>query len=281
VLSGASRSELESLLYDDVPNGDLTTEGLGFAHVAGEMTFKARDAMVLAEAESAASLIEMTGCRVSLDVQSGSRLVAGQTILTAQGKAGSLYASWKVAQTLIETWSGVATVARAIVDAAQEVSPRIVVGCTRKHVPGTKSFAVRAIRAGGATVHRLGLSETVLVFSHHRDFLRNEPLPELVRRLRGKAPEQKLIIEVTSLDDARAAAEAGFDVIQIDKLKPAEVAEIVQAISGTGRRPTISAAGGINAGNAAVYAKTGVDLLVTSAPYFGRPCDVKVDIRPV
>ncbi len=280
MLSGASRAELESLLRDDVPNGDLTTEGLGLTRIAGEMTFKARDGMIVAEVESAASLLEMTGSRVSLDVRSGDRLAAGQTILTAQGKGGSLFAASKVAQALIETWSGVATAARAIVDAAQQVSPRIVIGCTRKHVPGTKSFAVRAVRAGGATMHRLGLSETVLVFAHHRAFLRDEPLSTLVQRLRRAAPEQKLIIEVTSLEEARSANEAGFDVIQVDKLKPEAVAEIVAGIDGTGRRPMISATGGVNAGNAAAYAKTGVDMLVTSAPYFARPLDVKVDIRP-
>lgn len=36
------------------------------------------------------------------------------------------------------------------------------------------------------------------------------------------------------------------------------------------------AAGGVNAGNAAAYAATGVDILVTSAPYFAAPGDVKV-----
>jgi len=281
LLSAASRTELEALLRDDVPNGDLTTESLGIAHAAGEMTLKARDAMVLAEVESAAALLETIGCRVSLQARSGNRLDSGDTILTAHGNAGSLFAGWKVAQTLIETWSGVATAARAIVDAARGVSPHVVIGCTRKHVPGTKSFAVRAVRAGGATIHRLGLSETVLVFSQHRDFLRDQPLSALARKLRAMAPEQKLIIEVTSLDEAKAAGEAGFDVIQIDKLSPAKVTEIVSTFAAMTHRPMISATGGINADNAAAYAKTGVDMLVTSAPYFGRPCDVKVAIRPI
>jgi molybdenum transport protein len=95
-----------------------------------------------------------------------------------------------VAQTLVEIWSGIATAARAIVDAATAVSPDVVVACTRKNVPGTKSYAVRAVRAGGAVMHRLGLSETVLVFPEHRAFLGDEPLRETVRRLRRAAPEK-------------------------------------------------------------------------------------------
>jgi molybdenum transport protein len=81
----ASRSELEKLLADDVPHGDLTTESLGLGAHEGEMAFSARDAMVLAEAESAASLLEIAGCRVALEAQSGEKLAAGAPILGARG----------------------------------------------------------------------------------------------------------------------------------------------------------------------------------------------------
>ena len=42
----------------------------------------------------------------------------------------------------------------------------------------------------------------------------------------------------------------------------------------------ISAAGGINAENAAAYAETGVDILVLSSVYFGKPADIGVIIHP-
>jgi molybdenum transport protein len=272
--------ELETLLADDVPNGDLTTEALGIGHLEGEMVFAARGAMVLAEAESAAALLELAGCNVSLRAQSGDRLEPGATILVAQGRAGSLHSGWKIAQTLIEVWSGVATAARGIVDAARAVSPQIAVACTRKNVPGTKSFAVRAIRAGGAAVHRLGLSETVLVFPEHRAFLVGEPLADTVKRLRTAAPEKKLVIEATSIEDALAAAEAEFDVIQAEKFSPEEIAALVSGLAQGRRRPLIAAAGGINANNAPAYAEAGADILVTSAPYQARPCDVQVRFVP-
>ena len=41
----------------------------------------------------------------------------------------------------------------------------------------------------------------------------------------------------------------------------------------------ILAAGGVNGDNAAAYAATGVDVLVTTWPYFGRPADIKVVMR--
>lgn len=280
--TAASRAELEALLADDVPNGDLTTEALGIGAAAGTMQFVARDSMVLALAEDAAAIIELAGCRVELLASSGSRLEPGKPILTAHGSASALLRSWKVAQTLIEVWSGVATEAQAIVAAATAVAPRIAVACTRKNIPGTKRFAVAAVKAAGAGMHRLGLSETVLVFPEHRTFLGTEPFVGMVDRLRQAVPEKKLVVEVNTIEAAIVAAAVGFDVIQAEKFTPAEIATLVARTSvAVGRaRPLVAAAGGIHAGNAAAYAQAGANILVTSSPYLARPRDVQVTIGP-
>jgi len=279
----ASRAELERLLADDVPHGDLTTEALGIGAAHGVMRFVARDAMVLALAEDAAAIIELAGCRVELSARTGHRLAPGMPILTAHGEAAALLKSWKVAQALIEIWSGVATSARAIVDAARAVAPDIAVACTRKNIPGTKQYAVAAVKAGGAVMHRLGLSETVLMFPEHRAFLEKIPLTDVVEQLRRAAPEKRLVAEVTSFEAAIQLAVAGFDVIQAEKFAPAEIAALVarmKAMSSVWNRPIVAAAGGINAGNVAAYAEAGADIVVTSSPYLAKPCDVQVHIAP-
>ncbi len=279
----ASRAELEALLEDDVPYGDLTTEALGIGALPGIMRFVARDPMVLALAEDAAAIIELAGCRVELFAKSGDRLAPGSLILAARGEASALLRSWKVAQTLIEIWSGVATSARAIVDAARAASPHIAIACTRKNIPGTKRFAVAAVRAGGAVMHRLGLSETVLVFPEHRVFLGKVAPSDMVGQLRRAAPEKRLVVEVTTLQAAVEMAVAGFDVIQAEKFSPADIAALVarmKAMSSVWSRPLVAAAGGINAGNVAAYAQAGADIVVTSSPYLAKPCDVQVQIAP-
>jgi len=276
----ASRSELEALLADDVPFGDLTTHALGLDAAAGTMTFAARDAMVLALAEDAAALIELAGAKVELHAGSGDQLVRGAPILSASGPAGALLRGWKVAQTLIEIWSGVASEARAMVAAVAAVSADVVVACTRKNVPGTKRFAVAAIRAGGAVMHRLGLSESVLVFPEHVAFCATVPLADLAARLRRAAPEKRLVIEVASIEAALAAAQAGFDVVQTEKFSPAEIAALSASLRRERTRPLIAAAGGINPANAAAYAEAGADVIVTSFPYQAKPRDVQVRISP-
>ena len=103
----------------------------------------------------------------------------------------------------------------------------------------------------------------------------------MVRRLRVAAPEKKLVIEVADADAAIRAADAGFDVIQMEKFAVAEIERTVDGVRA--RRPgvVLAAAGGIDPDNAGPHVAAGADMLVTSWPYTARPRDVQVDLRPV
>jgi molybdenum transport protein len=271
--------ELERLIAEDVPYGDLTTEALGIGTERGRIRFAARNAMVVAAIEEAAVIFGLAEIDASLHVHAGDAVDPGALLLVGDGSARALHRAWKVAQTLVEIWSGVATATRALVSAARAVRPDIAVACTRKNVPGTKALSIAAVRAGGAVAHRLGLSETILVFPEHRVFRGNADLATIVRDLRGRAPEKKLVIEVNSIDDGVAAARAGFDVIQTEKFSPDMVADLVSALAPATPRAVVAAAGGINPDNAGAYARAGADVLVTSWPYSARPADVAVTIE--
>jgi len=270
---------LDAYLADDVPLLDLTTHVLGIGGAGGRMTFCARGSMVLACAEEAARLVERSGATALLHKVSGDALETGEAILTATGPASALLRSWKIAQTLVEVASGIATATRAIVDAARAAAPEVSVACTRKHAPGTKPLSVKAILAGGAVPHRLGLGETILIFPEHRAFLVGVPETAIVASARRGAAEKKIVVEVADMAEAVAFAAAGADVIQAEKFTADLVARLRSAIDGLVPRPLIAAAGGIDAGNAATYAAAGADILVTSAPYWAKPRDVAVRIE--
>ena len=266
---------LDRLLADDVPNGDLTTFALGIGGVPGVMEFRARGEMVVAGIEIAADMIRRVGADASISMPSGSKVKAGTLLLTVKGSAAALHHSWKAAQTLTEILSGIATATRAIVDAVEAVDAKVRVACTRKTVPGARQLSMIAIRAGGAVPHRLGLSETILVFAEHRVFLTGVTLKGMAARLRREAPEKKLAIEVTTVAEARDAIEAGFDIIQLEKMTPAEVAS-VKHVAGAG--VLLAAAGGVTPANAGEYVRAGAGLIVSSWPYTAKPADVAVTI---
>jgi len=268
-------TELSALLADDVPCGDLTTDALHIGEQAARLEFRARQAMTVCASEEAVRLFELVGARAQLLSASGTRASAGELILQAQGSAAQLHRAWKTAQNLVEWASGIATATAAIVAAAGGAA----VACTRKNVPSTKAMSAKAIQAGGGIMHRLGLSETLLVFPEHCLFL-NETPTQTIERLRRTQPEKKIIVEVGHLDDAKHWRDAGADVLQLEKFTPDAVAACRQALEldTTAIRPLLAAAGGVRADNAGAYVAAGADFLVTSAPYTAAPKDVQVNI---
>ena len=271
--------ELRRWLAEDVPHGDLTTHALGIGNHRGRIRFEARQAMVAACSEEAGRIMALAGADMIECVPSGTALQTSGLLLAAQGRAATVHAGWKVAQTLLETAGGIAAAAQAIVEAVRQINSEVVVACTRKSLPGTRALSIKAILSGGAVPHRLGLSETILVFAQHRTFTGGASFPTIIDRLRRRVPEKKIVVEADTLAEAVAIADAGADIVQFDKASPAEIAALRRHCATRTPRPLVAAAGGIQAANAADYARAGADVIVTSSPYTARPLDVKVTME--
>ena len=271
-----SNTRLEYLMNEDVPYLDLTSEILGISEQPGRMEFFSREACVVAGVGEAARLAEMVGCEAEVLRKSGDRATPQETILRVTGPAGCLHQVWKPGLNLLDHLSAVATKTRAMVDAVHEVNPACEVLTTRKTMPGVKDLLVGAVMAGGAFPHWLGLSETVLVFDHHLEFLGGfDNFLRLIPEIRSRCIEKKLFVECTA-EQAPALVAAGVDGLQLDKLPVGELADLVKQVRAIDPRVTLVAAGGINPQNAADYAATGVDGLATTALYTAKPLDMSV-----
>ncbi len=269
---------LAHLIEEDVPYGDATVRLLGIESVPGKITCFPKEDCVVSGITLAERLFRMTGLEVERLAEDGARLAGRTPVLRATGPAGAIHAVYKTAQNVMEYCSGISTRARAMVDAAQAVNPACQVVTTRKHFPGTKTLALYAAQAGGALVHRTGLSESILVFDQHRVFT-DPALLKDIAALRVRDPERKIAVEAGSLEEALTFARSGADIVQCERFTPEEVRLLKSALLQEKYRTLISAAGGVNAANAADYATAGADFLVTTAPYFGRPADIKMQIE--
>lgn len=268
------------LLHEDVPFGDLTTRALEIGGQAGFMVFASRQPMTLCGTEEAARLIALAGAGVESFIPSGTALEADTEFLHAYGSAAALHQVWKTAQTLVEYLSGIATCTASMVARLREAGHAVPLACTRKNFPGLRVLSAKAVMAGGAILHRAGLSETLLVFPEHRAFLATDALAEQLAALKRSNPEKKVVVEVGSLDDALACAAAGADILQLERFSPAELAHCKTVLDEAGLHPLVAPAGGVTRANMLDYAEAGADFLVSSAPYFAPPQDVKVSLYP-
>jgi molybdenum transport protein len=260
--------ELLHLLRHEYALADSSASSVGLAALATRARFTAQNAMVVCGTEAAARLLGLAGAKARALRTSGASVEACNPLLEATGSGGAIHRAHKVAQALIAVLSGVATAARALVAAARSQSPSCAVACRCDRVAIGDSFARLAVEAGGATWHQSGRTNGVLVFAEPRALL--DPAVPLTTRfacLRAAAPERRLLAEATSVEEAMLQAEAGADMIQVERLPPDAVARIAARLTDLRPRPLLAASGAFTPADAALYAAAGADLLVTATPY--------------
>ena len=270
---------VEYWLLEDVQVGDLTTSLLGIRG-PGAARVVTRERIVVSCCEEAARVYETVGARIGKCAGTGSRLDPGSTVLEAVGDVSALHKAWRTAQEIIAFCSGISTKAERLVEKARRENPRVVVVSTRKTYPGLRLLMVKAASAGGVLPHRSGLSDSILVFDNHVGLLGGpEELASRVAELKAAVPTRKLAVEASGLEEALLYARSGADVVQLDHVGPGEVKEFVWEIRRASPSVLVAVAGGIDEDNIAEYAASGVDMVVTSAPYHARPADLTTIIK--
>ncbi|AIQ62012.1 Nicotinate-nucleotide pyrophosphorylase [carboxylating] [compost metagenome] len=272
---------IDKMIGEDIPYLDLTTWALGIGDYKGKIEYYSREKAVLCGTEEVLRIFAKLGVSPVFSLPSGTEVGPGEVFLSAEGTAGALQMAWKVTQNLLECCSGIATKTKRVVDSVKAVNPEVSVASTRKSFPGTKALSVKAILCGGASPHRLGLSETVLVFKEHAAFCGGpEALLDVIPGIKAKAPEKKLVVETDSVEYALALCRAGADCLQFDKLPPEELLAASARLREINPGVVLLAAGGIDEHNAPSYAASGVDVLVTTALFFAKPLDMSVRLLP-
>ncbi|WP_165172919.1 ModD protein [Adlercreutzia sp. ZJ242] len=272
-------ARIDHFITEDLPYIDLTCQVLGLSDAPGEMEYFTREDCVLAGVAVVRRMMAKLGCEVVGARADGDRVSAGEALMRVRGGAEQLHAAWKACLNVFDHLSAVATKTRRMVDAAHSANPRCEVLTTRKSMPGVKDLLTYAVVAGGAYPHRLGLSETIIVFGHHLTFMGGfDAFVERLPEIKARCVEKKIFVEADA-EQARVLARAGVDGIQLDKVPAGELELLVRELRAANPAATLIAAGGINPENAAAYAATGVDGLATTAPFSAKPLDMSVRMR--
>lgn len=275
-------STIEKFIKEDIPYIDLTTILLDIAGKKGRIRFFCREEAVICGTEEVLRVFHKLNVTPIHSLSSGTRVGPQTVLVEGEGSAEDLHMAWKVSQNILEYASGIATRTGKMLEKARSANPGIELVTTRKVFPGTKELSIKAVIAGGGMPHRLGLSESVLIFEQHLKFLGGQDqLIENFGAIKVKACEKKIIVEVATIDEAVKVCKAGADGVQFDKMSCADLNQAVPMLRSIKPEIVILAAGGINAGNIEQYAHTGVNAIVTSAVYFGKPIDIGTKIDTI
>ncbi len=276
------RSLVRAALAEDHAADDVTTRALVPPGQQGRAEIVAKAAGVLAGlALAREAFLAVDSSLAWREARAdGDLLAPGDCIASVAGSLASILSAERVALNYLTHLSGVATAANEIVRTLEGTGCRL--RDTRKTVPGLRAAEKYATHVGGAVNHRMDLSDGVLVKDNHLAALsaRGLTIGDAVRLACEGAPGMRIEVEVTNLDQAKQAAEAGADELLLDNMTPARVREVVATLGAAGRRPVLEASGGITSENARAYAEAGVDIISMGAITHSAPAlDMSLEVE--
>ncbi len=208
----------------------------------------------------------------------GDRCVRGEFIAEISGSARGIITAERTALNFLQRMCGVATMSRLYADALKDSD--CVVLDTRKTTPGFRNLEKYAVAVGGATNHRIGLFDRIMIKDNHRELAALEgdgAITRAVNRARAAYPDLEIEVEADTLDEVAEAAGCNVEHIMLDNMSNDDMKKAVAIVAG---RAKLEASGGITIKRLASIGQIGVDFVSSGAlTHSVRSMDISLDIE--
>ncbi len=263
-------------LDEDVRGGDITTEATVDAAQTARGVFIVKADCVIAGLEVAFEAFRQLDPQVRIErVRSdGDACRSGDVVATIAGSARALLVGERTALNFLQRLSGIATRARLFVDAA---GGRITVLDTRKTTPLLRALEKYAVRAGGASNHRVGLFDAILIKDNHIRLAGG--VGAAVARTRARWPDAPIEIEAETLAQVDEALAAAVETILVDNMS---TDDIRRAVARVNNRAAIEISGGVTLERIPELAATGARFVSVGALTHSAPAiDISFEIDTI
>lgn len=244
-------------LEEDMPYGDITTDSLIPDECTVEAKFLAKADGVICGMPVAERVFKLIDARTTLEIlkNDGQAVQKGEILAILRGPAAAVLKGERTALNLLQRLSGIATRTHCFAELVKDYP--VSVADTRKTTPGLRYLEKYAVRCGGGRNHRYSLSDAVMLKDNH--IAAGGGILSAVRTVRASIPHTvKIEVEVENMDMVREALESGADIIMLDNMDIAAMAEAVRVIGG---RALVEASGDVTEERIRAIAETGVDII--------------------
>ncbi|HHT48958.1 MAG TPA: carboxylating nicotinate-nucleotide diphosphorylase [Firmicutes bacterium] len=245
-------------LAEDLGPGDITSALTIAASASGSGRFIAKAAGVICGWPVVQEVFRQLNPSIFLDIDrpDGSTVKPGDGLAVISGPVRDLLSGERVALNFLQHLSGVATATKKLTDLIRDY-PGVRLVDTRKTIPGLRALQKYAVRVGGGYNHRFNLADAVMIKDNHLAACGG--ISATVAKVRSMLPHtMKIEVEVETEEQVREALAAQVDIIMLDNMTPALMAEMVRLIDG---RALVEASGNVSAETIRAVAATGVDLI--------------------
>jgi nicotinate-nucleotide pyrophosphorylase (carboxylating) len=267
-------------LEEDLAGGDVTTEACIDERAMASARAVARGEVVVCGGPVFSAVFARVdpSLKVETVLAEGTRAQKGAALWTVSGRARAILMGERVALNFVQRMSGIATTARSYVDEVPAGATTRITD-TRKTTPGLRALERYAVRCGGAKNHRDNLGSAVLIKDNH--IAACGGIRAAIDRARSRAPHTcRIECEVDTLEQLGEALAAGADVVLLDNMDTATVAEAVKRAKKRAAPCLTEASGGITLARVAELAQAGVDAISVGALTHSPPAaDIGLDFE--
>jgi nicotinate-nucleotide pyrophosphorylase (carboxylating) len=272
--------KLRKMLKEDMGQGDVTTALIVPESCTAEAKVICKEPGIAAGIEEALVLLESLGLKTEALVNDGEKVKTKQVLMKISGDAQTILSTERTLLNILSRMCGVATITSKLVEKIQKAGLKVKVACTRKTAPGLLYFDKKAVLIGGGDTHRLHLDDMVLIKDNHVAVAGS--IEKAIRRVKEKVSfSKKVEVEVTSVTDVLAAANAGVDIVMLDNFSPQQIEKAIRLLKKSGLlgKVLLEASGGITIENVVAFASTGVNIVslgeITDSP---KALDISLEI---
>ncbi len=259
---------VRAALAEDVGSGDVTTLATVDAEARGSalITQKAPGAIFGLDVAEATFAQLDPDARFERHVQEGVWREQGGPVLSISASARALLTGERTALNFLAHLSGVATLSARAAREVQGTGARVL--DTRKTTPGLRALEKAAVAAGGATNHRAGLYDAILIKENH--IAAAGGIAHAIERARAAAPELAgtLEVEVRNAEEIEQALVAGAPRLLLDNMDETQLRAAVAQVAG---RAELEASGGVSLQTLRALAQTGVEWISMGALTHSAP----------
>ncbi|HEY6471755.1 MAG TPA: carboxylating nicotinate-nucleotide diphosphorylase [Acidimicrobiales bacterium] len=275
-LTADSAEVVARALAEDLGDGDVTTAATVPAETRARAVIRQKAPGVIYGLDVAERVFRSLDPEAvfAREVAEGLWRESGE-VLHIEGRARALLSGERTALNFLQRLSGVATMAARAVQAVSGTGAVIL--DTRKTTPGLRALEKAAVAAGGATNHRAGLYDAILIKENHSALAGGVGVA--VRRAREQAPDLPLEVECRDLAEVDEALEARASWLLLDNMSPVELRRAVEHVGG---RAELEASGGVTLQTLREVASTGVDFVSVGALTHSAPAlDLSLLLQPL
>lgn len=254
-------------LEEDINSEDVSTNAVMPEYKKGEVQLICKEDGIIAGLSVFERVFHLLDPNTKVDfyVKDGDTVKKGQQMATVTGDIRVLLSGERTALNYLQRMSGIATYTNAVAKMLEGTKTTLL--DTRKTSPCMRIFEKYAVKVGGGSNHRYNLSDGVMLKDNHIGAAGG--VKEAIAAAKAYAPfVRKIEVEAETLDMVKEAAEAGADIIMLDNMTPAEMAEAIRIIDG---RAETECSGNVTKENIKTITELGVDYVSSGALTHSAP----------